>query len=176
MGIVALLSALAIIGTTLGCRSGEPVVVAPAEDTHPCCPAPPGGWVFESTIREQQTQYVVTRMLMERIARDTGDEVLAAVKMWALYYEVDEAYALCIAHRESSLNQTAVGDDGNAIGLWQFWLPTWEMFRKKMQATPDDLRGDLHESTRTAMWAFANGYARHWAPVKKGLCEASDSG
>jgi len=133
-----------------------------------------GDWTFESTIRERQMRYLVKRMLMERIAHETEDEIVSTVKVWALYYDIDDAYALCVAQRESSFDQAAIGDDGNAVGLWQFWLPTWEIFRKKMNASVDDQRDNLQESTRTAMWAFANGYARHWAPVKKGLCVASE--
>ena len=171
IGLIALLSALVVGGASWACASWQPAE-AVASEPPASCPIPLGAWSYDSVVREEQTRYVVKRMLMERLARDTEDAVLAAVRVWALYYEVDEEYALCVAHRESSMDQAAVGDDGNAVGLWQFWLPTWEIFRKKMDVATDDMRNDLQESTRTAMWAFANGYARHWAPVKKGLCEA----
>ncbi|NLE75393.1 MAG: transglycosylase SLT domain-containing protein, partial [Chloroflexi bacterium] len=85
-------------------------------------------------------------------------------------YQVDIGFALCVAHHESRFSSGAVGDDGAAVGLYQFWLPTWRMFRRQMGLPTEDWRTSQEESIKTALWAFAHGYRLHWAVVKKGLC------
>ena len=103
-------------------------------------------------------------------AAGADTEMLSAIRRWSRYYQVDVGFALCVARHESSFDALAVGDDGDAVGLYQFLLPTWQMFRKKMGLPQDDHRLDVDENVKTAMWAFANGYRRHWAVVKKSLC------
>ena len=176
LGLIVILNIFAALMVPAGPWGPvAPEPPAPAVDSAKCI-NPIGSWSFAAQLRDRQNGYVVRRILMELAVSRSGDEIEAAIRRWAIYYEVSDTYALCVARRESHFVLDAVGDDGNAIGLWQFWLPTWEMFRKKMKATTDDQREDLNESTRTAMWAFANGYARHWAPVKRGLCESAGTG
>jgi len=98
------------------------------------------------------------------------EDTLQAVSRWSRYYRIDVGFALCVARHESDFDTQAVGDDGEAVGLYQFLLPTWQMFRKKMGLPGDDHRLDAEESVKTACWAFAHGYRRYWAVVKKGLC------
>jgi len=63
---------------------------------------------------------------------------------------------------ESSLDAGAVGDDGAAVGLWQWHLSSWECVRAHMNAPLDDLRADAWESTRTAMYAMGELDLYHW--------------
>jgi len=93
----------------------------------------------------------------------------ALIVQFSYLYGVPENLALCIAKNESGFNPEAVGDHGKAVGLFQFWAGTWTMFRKKMGLSPVDLRTDPLESTRTAMWAIANGYGKHWSTYRRCL-------
>lgn len=103
-------------------------------------------------------------------AQGLDPEILRAVQRWARYYQVDIGFALCVAYHESRFDRFAVGDEGAAFGLYQFWLPTWRMLRQQMGLSTQDRRFHVEESVKTALWAFAHGYRSHWAAVKKGLC------
>ena len=99
-----------------------------------------------------------------------GEGTIGLIKKWARFYGVDEDFALCVAFRESSYNPLAVGDGGRALGLYQFWLSTWRMIRKKMGEDTTDYRMNPNEAAKTACWAFAHGYGYHWTPVRSGAC------
>lgn len=103
-------------------------------------------------------------------AEGLDEDTLQAVRRWARYYQVDIGFALCVARHESGFHRFAVGDGGEAVGLYQFWLPTWRMLREKMGLPTADRRFDVEEAVKTACWAFAHGYRSYWAVVKKGLC------
>jgi len=75
-----------------------------------------------------------------------------------------------VADHESRFDPPAIGDHGDAVGLYQFHLGTWQHFRSRMGLPLDDLRLDAREATRTACWAFANGFQERWTVVRRGLC------
>jgi soluble lytic murein transglycosylase-like protein len=93
-----------------------------------------------------------------------GKTIYDYVEIYSNLYGVDEDLALCVLARESNGRSEAVGDNGKAVGPWQFHVRTWESFRKEMGENTVDLRTDPFESTRTAIWAFYNGYGFHWTP------------
>lgn len=64
------------------------------------------------------------------------------------------AYFSCIVERESEWNPQAIGDDGAAVGLWQWHLGSWEYVRDRMGLPTDDERDSPIESTRTAAYAI----------------------
>lgn len=90
---------------------------------------------------------------------------------YAEIYGVDKGLAECILEDESGGSANAEGDSGQSWGCWQFKLPTWQMFRKEMGLSTADMRKDPKESTRTAIWAFANGKLSHWSPWLDGRCK-----
>jgi soluble lytic murein transglycosylase-like protein len=101
-----------------------------------------------------------------------GDSAVAAIiRIECGRYGIPEQFALCVADQESRFDPRAVGDRGDAIGLYQFHLGTWRRFRNEMGLGPEDLRADARAAARTACWAFANGYARRWTVVRLGLCQ-----
>jgi len=100
-----------------------------------------------------------------------GDPAVAAIiRIECQRYGVPEDFALCVADHESRFDPHAIGDDGDAVGLYQFHLSTWQHFRTRMGLPADDLRLDAREAARTACWAFANGFQQRWTVVRHGLC------
>ena len=99
-----------------------------------------------------------------------GEAVRAIIRIECRHSGVSADFALCVAQRESGLDPGAIGDHGEAVGLYQFHPGTWRRFRAEMGLPLDDLRADARESARTACWAFANGYTRRWIVVRRGLC------
>jgi soluble lytic murein transglycosylase-like protein len=106
-----------------------------------------------------------------RAAWSRGDPVVAAiVRIECRRFGVPEPFALCVADHESRFDPQAIGDDGDAVGLFQFHLGTWQHLRTRMGLPPDDLRLDAREASRTACWAFANGFQQRWTVVRRGVC------
>jgi hypothetical protein len=100
-----------------------------------------------------------------------GDPAVAAViRIECAIYGVPASFALCVADRESRLDPQAIGDHGDAVGLYQFHLSTWQHFRARMGLPVDDLRSEAREAAMTACWAFANGFQQRWTVVRLGLC------
>jgi hypothetical protein len=97
--------------------------------------------------------------------------VEAIIRIECRRYGVPEDFALCVADHESRFDPQAVGDHGDALGLYQFHLSTWQHFRSRMGLPADDLRLDTRESARTACWAFANGFQKRWTVVRLGPCK-----
>lgn len=103
-----------------------------------------------------------------------GDPAVAAiVRIECRRYGVPEEFALCVADHESRFDPQAIGDHGDAVGLYQFHLSTWQHFRTRMDLPIDDLRLDAREAARTACWAFAHGFQRRWTVVSRALCDPS---
>ena len=117
-------------------------------------------------ITSKPVKVVLAKSEIERI--DTTTETIIK---WAKYYGVSPEFGLCVAFHESSMNPLAVGDSGKARGLFQFWAGTWEMFRKKMGESTQDMRVNVNESSKTAMWAISEGYGSHWSVITNGLCK-----
>jgi soluble lytic murein transglycosylase-like protein len=106
-----------------------------------------------------------------QVAWQRGDPAVAAIiRIECARFGVPESFALCVADRESRLDPQAIGDHGDAVGLYQFHLSTWQHFRARMGLPADDLRRDARTATRTACWAFANGFQLRWTVVRLGLC------
>jgi soluble lytic murein transglycosylase-like protein len=100
-----------------------------------------------------------------------GDPAVAAIiGLECQPYDVPLEFALCVAENESRFDPQAIGDHGDAVGLYQFHLGTWQHFRTRMGLPINDLRLDARESARTACWAFAHGFRQRWSVVSLGLC------
>jgi soluble lytic murein transglycosylase-like protein len=105
------------------------------------------------------------------VAWSRGDPAVAAIiRIESRHYGIPEAFALCVADHESRFDPQAIGDHGDAVGLYQFHLGTWQHFRSRMGLPLDDLRLDAREAARTACWAFGHGFQRRWTVVRRGLC------
>jgi len=89
-----------------------------------------------------------TEAMIEHVARAMG---------------VNPEYAVCIAKAEAGpeLDPRVEGDNGRALGLYQWHYPSWVHVRQHMGLSTDDLRGDPVQATVTAVWAWKHGY-RHW--------------
>jgi soluble lytic murein transglycosylase-like protein len=105
------------------------------------------------------------------VAWKRGDPAVAAIiRIECRLRDVPEDFALCVADHESRFDPGAIGDHGEAVGLYQFHLGTWQHFRARIGLPADDLRADAREAARTACWAFANGYQERWTVVRRGPC------
>jgi hypothetical protein len=100
-----------------------------------------------------------------------GDPAVPAIiRIECVRYGIDEQFALCVADQESRFDAQAIGDHGEAVGLYQFHLSTWQHFRARMGLPAEDRRLDAREASRTACWAFANGFQQRWTVVRRGIC------
>jgi len=88
--------------------------------------------------------------------------IVPMIRMVAASYGVHPGLAVIIARRESGFDPQAVGDDGAAVGLWQWHLNTWCHTRAKMGADHFDWRKDPWESTVTAMYAMGVLHLYSW--------------
>jgi hypothetical protein len=89
------------------------------------------------------------------------------IERFAKEYGVSARYLVCLAREESRFDAQAVGDSGRAVGPFQYWLGTWQMFRRQMGLSTEDLRACEEESTRTTAWAISKGLDRHWSVASK---------
>ena len=103
-----------------------------------------------------------------------GETTHEIIDLYADFYGVNRKLAHCIVMRESSYNPLAEGDwlngEPRAIGLWQWHLGSYQFMRKQMGEETSDQRKNVVESTKTALYAIANGYANWWTPYLKGVC------
>jgi len=94
-------------------------------------------------------------------------ELIYYIEKYAKEYGVPVRYLVCLAREESRFDPQAIGDNSKAVGVYQFHLATWQMFRRQMGLSTEDLRGCEEEATRTTAWAVANGYSKHWSAATK---------
>jgi len=103
------------------------------------------------------------------VADTTGasPELIHYINHFAKEYGVSARYLVCLAREESRFDPNASGDSGKAYGVWQYHLATWQMFRRQMGLSTEDLRACEKESTRTTAWAISKGLDRHWSVASK---------
>ena len=93
-----------------------------------------------------------------------------AVDYWCHEYDIPYAYGAEIARLESNWDPQAMGDEGEAIGLFQFHPATWRWARKKMGLDPSlNIRLSQWESARTWAWLCHEGHADWWTAHEKAL-------
>jgi len=98
--------------------------------------------------------------------------IVPMIRLVAHAYGVCPGLAVIICRRESSFNPTAVGDQGQAVGLWQWHIASWNQVRDSMGLRGLDLRKDPYESTITAMFAMGVLHLyRWWSTYKPALNE-----
>lgn len=88
-----------------------------------------------------------------------NDDVL---QVWSSWYGISPQLAACVWQKECGGDWRAVGDNGLALGGWQWHLDSWRWARMHMGLDMDDRRLNPEEATRTAMWQMANGYPHWW--------------
>lgn len=94
--------------------------------------------------------------------------ILCFIAFWAGYYGVDTEVANELCFLESGFNHNAIGDDGKAVGLYQWHEGSLEYVEDKMKESgdiPKDYtldRNDIHDSTRAAMYAIAELGLEDW--------------
>ena len=90
-------------------------------------------------------------------------EIIVLIRLLAALYGVDPQYAVCIAEHESAFDQFAVGDHGQARGLWQWHEDSIRAAMRHGRLTWDwqrqgDPRLDVAMSTAAAMEAMSQGW------------------
>ena len=98
--------------------------------------------------------------------------VKALIIMYATIYNVSPTLALRICELESDFCVTAIGDNGRAHGLFQIHNngedSSWQIIRRAMGETPEDLRLDARENVRTAMYGIGvMGLGRWWSTFEQ---------
>lgn len=104
--------------------------------------------------------------------RETTEEL---IEYYSQVFSVNQKLVKCIIQNESGFDNLARGDcrsgSCRAVGLSQFWLSTYQRFRKFMGLSTKDERTDKAEAVKTLVWAIKNGYGKEWSVVRKGLCQ-----
>lgn len=80
--------------------------------------------------------------------------VVDMVESLAHTYHVNATIALEICRLESGFKPDAVGDNGAAVGLYQWHKQSWEHVRRLMGEAPTDCRLDPWQNIATAMYAM----------------------
>lgn len=91
------------------------------------------------------------------------------VRYFAQENGLDEDIAVRVMQCESRGLQSTVGDNGHAIGIFQYWRDTWERHSKEFGETLDI--NSQYDQARLATWAIANGKGNEWTTyvaIKKG--------
>ena len=114
--------------------------------------------------RTQETRRSIKVEAKEKTTEELIDE-------YSQKYQVNKDFITCILFNESHFKSSAVGDNGKAVGMAQFHLPTWISFRSKMGESVKDLRSDPEQAVKTLCWAVSQGLKYHWSPVKNGRCQ-----
>lgn len=89
------------------------------------------------------------------------------VRQLAPVFDVPPDYAACVVRLESAWDPAAVGDEGAAVGLWQWHLGSWEYVRGQMGLPTDDQRENPVQSTVTAFHAIGRMDLAHWWTADK---------
>lgn len=91
----------------------------------------------------------------------TAHAIEAIITNAAVEFGVDPDDMIRVARCESSLRVDAVGDNGAAVGLFQFHTFRWWLNAPTL-GYHDDLRADTVAAARAAAYAFAHGQASAW--------------
>lgn len=81
-------------------------------------------------------------------------DVKGMIVYYADKYDANEHELLTVAKCESSLNQEAIGDHGQANGIFQFHEPTFIRYSKLMGETLN--YNSAHDQAKLASFIFAN--------------------
>lgn len=90
------------------------------------------------------------------------------IKLYSTKYQIPEVWLRNLGWCESRMNQSAVGDSGNAIGMFQYWPNTWTLFTTEFGRKLN--RNSSHDQILLTAWALSKGYGYHWTcDYKTGL-------
>lgn len=110
--------------------------------------------------------------------------IVIIIRLLAMLYGVNPDYAVCIAQHESEFDQFAIGDSGEAAGLWQWHEPSIRLAMAHGRLAWDwerqgDPRLDVVMSTAAAMEAMSGGWdwwsTRQLCERTRGSADAKDS-
>ena len=107
----------------------------------------------------------------EIVIEETTEEL---IKFYAEKFGVSERLLACIIWEESKNDPDAIGDDGKARGLGQFWWGTWKDFRRAMGLSTQDMRTDKAEAIKTTAWALSQDLGYHWTTYWRCLKETKN--
>lgn len=82
-------------------------------------------------------------------------------KQYSVSYEEMKRVMLC----ESTGKIDAIGDNGKAYGLFQFWENTFNLFSKEMGESLEYKNPE--DQVKLASWAFSKGKQPHWSCWKR---------
>ncbi len=99
-------------------------------------------------------------------------EMQHMVRVEAINAGIDPLIAECICRAENNGNPLAVGDNGRAVGLFQFHLPAWREARRGMGLDERDERTNAVASIRAALFMFKARKGYLWTTWR--ACNSSD--
>lgn len=90
------------------------------------------------------------------------------IRFYARQHGVDEDYALRIAKLESDMRPYALGDDEQAVGLYQWHRDSWECAcAARGWDARSKSRWTVADNIDMAMWAMAQGWHHWWSTSEK---------
>jgi len=93
----------------------------------------------------------------------TVDAILAIIRNAAVEASQDPEAMIEVARCESALDPNAIGDSGDAAGIWQFHLATWTANARRLFGHDvGDLRLDPARSSMVAAYRWSIGQKGAW--------------
>ena len=90
--------------------------------------------------------------------------VKALIVLYSCLHGISPLVTLEMVRLESDYCETVEGDNGLAVGLWQWHKPSWDIVRRHMGKPTTDLRANPVASTKTAMHAIkVMGLGKWWS-------------
>lgn len=83
------------------------------------------------------------------------------IDLYAPVYKVNPKIIKRVVECESNFNPEAVGDQGKAYGVAQFWQKTFDSFKKEAGIEDLEYKNWMHQID-LMFWAFSNGKQNHW--------------
>lgn len=79
---------------------------------------------------------------------------------------IDGEHLIKVAQCESNFNEKALGDNGKAYSIFQFWKETFKTFKQEAEMLWLQYEDPI-DQIRLAVWAFSNGKESHWTCHKR---------
>ena len=110
----------------------------------------------DGSLSKKSTQ--VEETIVKQYSEPTLDE---SIDRYSAEYNIPRVWLVNLANCESSYGTRLIGDNGNAYGVYQYWIPTWLDFERMSKM--DLNRDSEQDQVRMTSWALAHGYGSRWS-------------
>ena len=87
-------------------------------------------------------------------------EVLLAIQSASNKYSIPYSVLYDLCECESGLKQNAIGDSGKAVGIYQWWLTSWNYYNGVYQTDLD--RNNIYDQVEMTARVLKDGGHNNW--------------